>query len=99
MVDSNEVAKIIQLAYLDVEESRLPQITKELNSILDCVKTLQQVDVSTVEAMSHVHGSTNVYRLDNVESSLTTAEALSNAPDKSGAFIRVPIIIDQGTDN
>jgi aspartyl-tRNA(Asn)/glutamyl-tRNA(Gln) amidotransferase subunit C len=99
MVDSSEVSKIIRLAHLEVEESRLPQITNELNSILECVAKLQAVNVSSVEPMSHVHGSTNVYRNDEIEPGLTTAEALSNAPDKSGAFIRVPIIIDQGTDN
>lgn len=99
MVDENEVRKIIKLAYLEVEDQRLPQITAELNAILDCVAVLNKVDVSNVEPMSHVHGSTNIFREDLVEPGLTTAEALSNAPDKSGAFIRVPIIIDQGEDN
>ena len=99
MVSDSEVAKIIKLAYLDIEESRLSQITTELNAILESIAILQKVDVTGVEPMSHVHGSTNVYREDQTEESLTTAEALSNAPDRSGAFIRVPIIIEQGSDN
>ena len=99
MVDASEVSKIIRLAYLEVEDERLPKITSELNAILECIETLKKVNVANVEPMSHVHGSVNVYREDEIEEGLTTQEALSNAPDKSGAFIRVPIIIDQGSDN
>ena len=30
---------------------------------------------------------------------ITLEEALRNAPDRSGNFIRVPLIVDQGADN
>jgi aspartyl-tRNA(Asn)/glutamyl-tRNA(Gln) amidotransferase subunit C len=49
--------------------------------------------------MSHVHGSKNIFREDVVEPSMPTEEGLSNAPDRSGRFFRVPIIIEQNGEN
>lgn len=95
MIDDNEVKKIAKLAYLDLDESQLAKFKAEINSILGYVQKLDDADVSKVSAMSHVHGSANVFREDIAQKTLTNEEALKNAPDTSGRFIRVPIIIDQ----
>jgi len=44
--------------------------------------------------MSHVHQDNNVLREDIVNTSLTREEALSLAPERKGAFFKVPLIID-----
>lgn len=95
MINDDDVNKIAKLAYLTVSQNEVEAVKNKLNSILEYVKHLQSVDVSNVAAMSHVHVSTNVLREDKVEPSLSNEEALKNAPDKSGRFIRVPLIIDQ----
>lgn len=99
MINEDDVNKIAKLAYLIVSKEENQKLQKELNSILEYVKKLESADVSQVTAMSHVHSATNVFREDVVQDSLPNEEALKNAPDRSGRFIRVPIIIDQSGEN
>jgi aspartyl-tRNA(Asn)/glutamyl-tRNA(Gln) amidotransferase subunit C len=94
MFTKDQVLKIARLARLHISEEELEALTKDFNSILDYVQQLQKVDVSQVQPMSHVHGATNVMREDETSPSMPAAEALRNAPDTCGSFIRVPIIIE-----
>ena len=97
MVSESEVLNIAELARLAFEGEDLQRFTKEFNAILEYVNTLSEVDVTEVEPMSHVHGVTNVFREDEPVPEMTTSEALSNAPDTLVTSIRVPIIIEPGT--
>jgi len=94
MIGEDQVRKVASLAFLEVGPDQIARLTTNLNSILSYVQRLEEVDVRNIEPMSHVHGSTNVFREDRVEPSLPLEEALQNAPDRSGPFIRVPIIIN-----
>lgn len=113
MISEDDVQKLASLARLELEPAFTPVITHHLNSILDYVQRLDTVDTASVEAMSHVHGATNVLREDIVcpagstpppsplgDARITTQEMLvaedllQNAPDHSGRFIRVPLIVE-----
>lgn len=113
MVSEDEVTKLANLARLELDPSLVPVVTGHLNSILGYVQRLNEIDTSGVEAMSHVHGTSNVLRDDTaVEAgtvpdatplgdtsipaqSMLDADALKlNAPDTSGRFIRVPLIVE-----
>jgi len=95
MVTKDDVLKIAELAALSVDEEEIESLTSDLNSILEYVAQLKEVEVADIEPMSHVHGITNVLREDKVTHSLPTEEALKNAPARSGRFIKTPIIISQ----
>jgi len=99
MISDEDVSKIAQLAHLELNKDEVHSLTGELNSILGYVQQLEKTDVNHVTPMSHVHGINNIMRDDTVSEHLDSDEALKNAPDTSGRFIRVPIIIDQGTEN
>lgn len=99
MISKEDILKLARLSRLVVNDAEATRLLQDLNSILGYVARLEQVDVSKVEPMSHVHGSTNVYREDVVEPSLPSQSAMDMAPDHSGRFIRVPIVIDQGTEH
>ena len=66
MISEDEVQKLATLARLELEPSFTPVITNHLNAILGYVQRLNEVDTTNVEAMSHVHGATNVLREDVV---------------------------------
>ena len=91
---SEDILKIIKLARLSAENENLERLTTDFNSMLAYVEQLEKVNVDNVEPLSHVHGINNIFRTDLAENLLTTEEALSNAPDRSGNFIKVPIIIE-----
>lgn len=93
MIGKDDVLKIARLANLLVSEEEGAALTTDLNAILEYVEKLNEIDVTSVEPMSHVHGSVNVFRQDEVQPSMSLEESLKNVPDRSGRFIRVPIIV------
>ena len=66
---------------------------KDIESIIAYVGKLNSVNTDGVEPLSHVHGSKNIWREDVVSPS-SSAEILEGAPDKSGTFVRTPLVID-----
>ena len=94
MLSSEEIKKIFNLSRLACNQEDLELAKTQINNILEYIEVVRNVDTENVEPMSHVHGSFNEFRDDVVSSLLTTEEALSNAPDRSGSFIRVPLIIE-----
>jgi aspartyl/glutamyl-tRNA(Asn/Gln) amidotransferase C subunit len=95
MLSKEEVYKIAKLACLNLSEDEVSALQRELNSILGYIEQLKKIDVRGIEPMSHVHGSTNVFREDAVQESLPFEAVEQNIPETSGRFIKVPIIIEQ----
>ncbi len=95
MITADDVKKIAGLACISVKPDEVESVTAKLNSILGYVEQLKSIDVSSAEPMSHVHGSTNVFRPDVVLPDKNPQSMLNNAPSRSGNFLKVPIIIEQ----
>jgi aspartyl-tRNA(Asn)/glutamyl-tRNA(Gln) amidotransferase subunit C len=94
MISKETVLKVANLARLSVDDSKAQRYSVALSAIFGHMEKLQSVDVSSVEPMTHVHGSKNIFREDVVEPSFSAADALQNAPDRNGQFFRVPLIKD-----
>ena len=88
--DARHVAKLARLA---LTEEQLVKLTPQLESILEYVAKISQVDVSGVEPMAHAVPLANVLRDDVVQKPLEVEQVLQNAPDRDGAFFKVPKII------
>ncbi len=93
-LSKEEVLKIIFLARLSTKEENLDQMINDFNNVLNYVDALSKVNVDNIEPLAHVHESYNIYREDVCGNGLTTEEALLNTSDRSGSFIRVPLIIE-----
>ena len=77
------------LAKLELSEEE-----KEQANMLDYIDTLNELDTSGVEPMSHVFPVNNVFREDVVTNEDDRDEILANAPEaKDGAFV-VPKTFD-----
>ena len=91
--DVRHVALLARLALSDEEVSRLGV---ELNSILEHIDTIQQLDLEGVEPTAHPLAVFNVTRPDEPRPGLTRERALQNAPEQeNGAFV-IPQIIGPG---
>ena len=93
MINENDVLKIAALAQLKLSEDEKKKFTSNLNSILGYVENLNARNVQNVEPMSHVHGSSNIFREDRVIDGGDPETIFKIVPDRSGRFIKVPIII------
>ncbi len=88
------VEHVAELARLEFSEEEKGLLTRQLDAILTYVDKLGELDTKGVEPTSHVLPIKNVFKGDDVRPSLAPDEALSNAPDRSGDFYRVPKIIE-----
>jgi aspartyl-tRNA(Asn)/glutamyl-tRNA(Gln) amidotransferase subunit C len=108
-VSENDVAYVADLAHLELTGEERKSLLRDLNSILNYVDTLNELDTRDVDPMAQLltpYGNEksdgDVYgfasRDDIVEGlrkSLPREEALGNAPDTDGVFFRVPKVIER----
>ena len=88
-----DIAKLAQLAHLDVTDEELTSLRSDLEGIVAYVDRLEQVDVSGLEPMQHPFDAQNVWREDVVEPSLPQEVALANAPRRVESFFEFPRIV------
>ncbi len=89
-----DVEHIAHLARLSLSEADREKFGEQLSGILAYVEKLKELDTAGVEPTSHVLEISNVMREDVVRPSLSKADALINAPEKTDDFYRVPKIIE-----
>ena len=82
------------LAKLELSDEEKEQAKKDMANMLDYIDTLNELDTSGVEPMSHVFPVNNVFREDVVTNGDDREDILANAPEaKEGAFV-VPKTFD-----
>lgn len=82
------------LAKLELSDEEKEQAKKDMANMLDYIDTLNELDTSEVEPMSHVFPVNNVFREDVVTNGDDRDEILANAPEANeGAFV-VPKTFD-----
>jgi aspartyl-tRNA(Asn)/glutamyl-tRNA(Gln) amidotransferase subunit C len=89
----DDVKKVAHLARLQIPEARLAKLTGQLESILEYVAKIGEVDVTDIEPMAHALPLQNVFREDIIEPSLPLEKVLQNAPETDGPFFKVPKVI------
>jgi aspartyl-tRNA(Asn)/glutamyl-tRNA(Gln) amidotransferase subunit C len=90
-----DVAKVASLARLALSADELDRMTGELQKIVGLVSQLAEVDTSSVAPLAHPLDSENVFRADDPQPSLTTAEALQSAPRHDGECFLVPAVLGE----
>ncbi|MCX5878527.1 MAG: aspartate--tRNA ligase [Deltaproteobacteria bacterium] len=93
-ISMDHVRHIAKLARLKLSESEALLYQKDLNSILEYVETLRELDAENVRPMSHVIPMQNVWREDKPGKAGKPEEILSNAPTREKDFFKVPKIIE-----
>jgi aspartyl-tRNA(Asn)/glutamyl-tRNA(Gln) amidotransferase subunit C len=94
-IDTNTVARLAELAKLELDEKDTLEMVKDLNNMLQFVEQLNQINTDGVEPLLFVHQGVNNLREDHATSEITQQEALLNAPQKDMYYFRVPKVIQQ----
>lgn len=87
-----EVAKIADLARLDLSDDEIEQMTGQFRSILRHLESLAAVDTEGVEPLDHPLPMTDVFREDTPGDVLPRKSWLPQAPDHAEGQVRVPAI-------
>jgi aspartyl-tRNA(Asn)/glutamyl-tRNA(Gln) amidotransferase subunit C len=89
-----DVAKVALLARLRVEPGELQTFTAQINSIVDYVAQLQELDTTDVEPLAHGVELRNVFRDDVRGPALDREKTLANAPQRNQANFLVPVVLE-----
>jgi aspartyl-tRNA(Asn)/glutamyl-tRNA(Gln) amidotransferase subunit C len=110
-VTEKDVAYVADLANLELTGEERAGMVRDLNSILDYIDRLNELDTSDVPPMAQVSDRYGVDQtkqgsqrfayatredvLEGLRKSLPHDEALANAPDADEDFFRVPKVIER----
>lgn len=92
-ITCQDVEHVANLAYLDLNEDEKKEFTNQLDSILEYVDKINELNTSNILPTSHPIPLTNVMREDRVKGSLPVEDVLINAPESEKEHFRVPRII------
>ena len=93
LIDEKLVRHIGKLSRIELTDQQAATFAAQLGSILEYFDKLQQLDTTGVEPMAHAVEIHNVLAADTPQPSLSSAEALANAPQRDGDFFKVPKVI------
>ena len=95
-LSDEDVKHVAKLSSIHLEDKDVETVKAQLNSILEYVARLSEIPTRGVVPTYHVHGISNAFREDVLETSLTQDTIKENSPDFAGGFFRVPSIIKSG---
>jgi aspartyl-tRNA(Asn)/glutamyl-tRNA(Gln) amidotransferase subunit C len=110
-VTEKDVAYVADLGNLELTGEERTRMVRDLNSILDHIDSLNELDTTNVEPMAQVSDRYGVDQskqgserfayasrediLEGLRKSLEHDVALENAPDSDGTFFKVPKVIER----
>ena len=93
-IDKNTINKIARLSRIKLDDKESEDYINDLNSILNWVEQLNEVNTENVEALSNISSSILPKREDVSKDTNSSEEILENAPDKLEGFFAVPKVVE-----
>lgn len=93
-ITEETVQYVAALAKLKVSDEEKQKVAKDLDTILDYIETMNELDTEGVEPMSHVLPVKNVFREDIVVNENNRDELIKNAPKKKDGCFAVPKTVE-----
>ncbi len=88
-----DIHTIADLARLRFSDEQAQVFLQEFEKIIASISVLDAVDMTNVEPMTSITPQENVFRDDVAGETVSTTDALRNAPKKNEAFIKVPKVL------
>ena len=89
-----KIDHIAMLARLKLTNDEKEVFSGQLDSIIEYINKLNELDTKNIEPTAHVLDLKNVFRDDELRPSLPVDNALRNAPERTENFYQVPKIIE-----
>ena len=91
--DKIDIRYVAKLARIELTDEEVARFGDQLGNLLEHVNVLSELNTAAVPATAQVVESRNVEREDVLGTCLDRETVLSMAPQRQGAFFRVPRII------
>ena len=93
-IDRRTVESVANLARLALTDEEIERFAGQLSAILEAVSKLNSVDTSGVGPTASILDLQDVLREDELRPGLSKDDALANAPDRDGDYIRVQPVFE-----
>lgn len=90
----SDVKRVADLAYIEIDEDEAKETLIQLSGIFNLIETMQAVDTSAVEPMSHAQSVTQRLREDAVTETDQRELYQSIAPQVEAGLYLVPQVIE-----
>ena len=87
------VDKLAHLARLKFEAGEKEEIKNDLQKMISFVEKLNELDTEGIAPLTHMTDEVTILREDEIRGSISTEEALKNAPLHDEKFFKVPKVI------
>jgi aspartyl-tRNA(Asn)/glutamyl-tRNA(Gln) amidotransferase subunit C len=98
-ISREDIARVADLAYLDLSEQELEMYRAQVDEILEYIGKLNELDTSSVEPMAQVladdQTANATLREDVIVPCHAANEILQQAPDPDPPYFRVPKVIER----
>ena len=93
-LDTNTINKIAKLARIKLSDEEAKDLLKDMNSILDWVEQLNEVNTASIEPLANISSSILPQRKDEPRDVNSSDEILKNSPDKLEGYFAVPKVVE-----
>jgi aspartyl-tRNA(Asn)/glutamyl-tRNA(Gln) amidotransferase subunit C len=93
-----DVRYVADLAHLELTEEEMKKFLPQLDSILQYMEKLNELDTSQIEPMAQVTYPSSQHpslRVDAPRKTIAQEEALANAPEQGAGSFKVPRVIER----
>ena len=94
-INDELVQHIAHLARLEFEGDELNEIKGDMSKIIGFMDKLSELDTEDVEPLIFMTDKVNVLRDDKPERTLTSEDALRNAPKKDSDYFRIAKVLNK----
>ena len=91
----SDVKRIADLAYIEIDDNEAKETLTQLSGIFNLIESMQAVDTSTVEPMSHAQSVVQRLREDEVTETDQRELYQSIAPQVEAGLYLVPQVIEK----
>jgi aspartyl-tRNA(Asn)/glutamyl-tRNA(Gln) amidotransferase subunit C len=93
-ITPNDLQKLSQLAKLDINNTRTHELTDSLNSVIDMVAQIQQINTHDISPLLNPLDATQILRADDVNNTNNQDAIESFAPNYEQGLFLVPKVIE-----
>jgi len=97
-LSEKDVRYVAELAHLELTDEEMKKFAPQLDSILEHMQKLNELDTTQVEPMAQVTypaAENPALRPDRPQKTFGQDEALANAPEPAAGHFRVPRVIER----
>jgi aspartyl-tRNA(Asn)/glutamyl-tRNA(Gln) amidotransferase subunit C len=88
------VAYVANLARLDLDEASCALFQRQLETVVEYVRQIGELDLDGIEPTSHGQPVYNVFRADEPRPGLAHERVMANAPARLDGEFKVPRIVE-----